>query len=459
MTDKEISKRAIVIGAGMGGLAAAGALANHFEQVTILERDRLPDQALPRLGAAQSRHLHVLLPGGLRALNDLFPNFERDLTNAGAVPLKMARDIRMEIPGLGPLPQREFGWFIYSASRPLIELTLRRQVAKLANVTIRPECRVFDITSVSGGLLVTGVEYEDADGRRGTLDADLVIDASGRAGPTLRLLRSSDRPSPDEIAIGIDLNYTTTSFVIPPDAPSDWKGVASFAHAPERTDGGFVMPIEGNRWHATLAGQFGEHAPGDPDGFVEYAGMLETQTIYNAIKGAERNSGFERYALPASVWRRFDQLDTFPRGLLPIGDSICRFNPLYGQGMSVAAQEARLLNLILQERRAKRDLLAGLAQVFFSQSFPLIKAAWDMSAVVDLAYPKTTGDRPADLESRLRYNHALFQAAMHHPAVHRKLAEVQQLIQPPDVLQDPAIDRLVQIELAKLTAEAKEAIH
>jgi 2-polyprenyl-6-methoxyphenol hydroxylase-like FAD-dependent oxidoreductase len=453
MVGKTIGKQAVVIGAGMAGLAAAGALADHFERVIVLERDRLPDQAVPRAGAPQSRHLHVLLPGGQRALTDLFPYFERDLMNAGSVPLPMARGVRMEIPGLGPLPSRDFGWFLYCGSRPLIELITRRQAERLTNVTMRSGCRVIELTATPDGSIVTGLIYEDADGRQETLAADLVVDASGRCAPTLALLRSSARPVPDEIVIGIDLHYTTTTFVIPEDAPTDWEGVATHPHAPERCRGGYLMPIEGKRWILTLSGRLGEYPPAEADGFMDYARRLETPTIYNAIAHAERQGGFERYAYPASVWRRFDRLSTFPRGLLPVGDSICRFNPVYGQGMSVAAQEGRLLNQLLKGRATKPDPLAGLALAFFSESLPLLEAPWNMSAVPDLVYPETRGDRPADFESRLQYNGALMRAAMRDPAVHRVMAEVQQLLKPPSALQDPAVDRLVQLELSQMAAE------
>ncbi|WP_152535413.1 FAD-binding protein [Bradyrhizobium sp. Ai1a-2] len=453
MVGRVIGKQVVVIGAGMAGLAAAGALADHFERVIVLERDRLPDQAVPRLGTAQARHLHALLPGGQRALSDLFPHFERDLVEAGSVPLRMSRDIRMEIPGLGPLPSRDFGWFLYCASRPLIELITRRQVGRLTNVTMRPGCRVLEITASPDGTMVTGVVCETADGRQETLTADLVVDASGRAAPTLALLRSSGLPTPDEIAIGIDLHYTTTTFAIPEDAPTDWRGIATHPHAPERNRGGFMLPAEGNRWVLTLSGRLGERPPDEPEGFMDYARGLETQTIYNAIKHAKRESGFERYAFPASVWRRFDRLGEFPRGLLPIGDSLCRFNPVYGQGMSAAAQQARLLKQLLQGRVTKADPLARLAPAFFSESLPLVEAPWNMSAIPDLVYPETRGDRPADFESRLQYNGALLRAAMHDPAVHRLLAEVQQLLKPPSALQDPAVDRLVQLELSQMAAE------
>jgi 2-polyprenyl-6-methoxyphenol hydroxylase-like FAD-dependent oxidoreductase len=453
MAARMIGKQAVVIGAGMAGLAAAGAVADYFERVIVLERDRLPNQAVPRPGAPQSRQLHGLLPGGQRALTDLFPHFERELLDAGSVPLRMLGELRVEMPGVGPLPSRDFGWLFYGASRPLIELITRRQTERLSNLTVRSECQVLEITATPDGTMVTGVRYESADGRQAILVADLVVDASGRGAPTLALLRSSGQPVPDEIVIGIDLHYTTTTFVIPQDASTNWRGIATHPHAPERSRGGYMLPIEGNRWVLTLTGRLGERPPAEPDGFMDYARRLETQTIYNAIKHAERQGGFERYAYPASAWRRFDRMSSFPGGLVPIGDSICRFNPVYGQGMSVAAQEARLLNQLLKARATKADPLARLALAFFSESVPLVEAPWNMSAVPDLVYPETRGERPTDFESRLKYNDALIRTAMHDAAVHRLLAEVQQLLKPPSVLQDPAVDRLVRLELFQMARE------
>jgi 2-polyprenyl-6-methoxyphenol hydroxylase-like FAD-dependent oxidoreductase len=453
MAARKIGKQAVVIGAGMAGLAAAGAVADYFERVIVLERDRLPNQAVPRPGAPQSRQLHGLLPGGQRALTDLFPHFERELLDAGSVPLRMLGELRVEMPGVGPLPSRDFGWLFYGASRPLIELITRRQTERLSNLTVRSECQVLEITATPDGTMVTGVRYESADGRQAILAADLVVDASGRGAPTLALLRSSGQPVPDEIVIGIDLHYTTTTFVIPQDASTNWRGIATHPHAPERSRGGYMLPIEGNRWVLTLTGRLGERPPAEPDGFMDYAQRLETQTIYNAIKHAKREGGFERFAYPASAWRRFDRLSSFPDGLVPIGDSICRFNPVYGQGMSVAAQEARLLNQLLKARATKADPLARLALAFFSESVPLVEAPWNMSAVPDLVYPETRGERPTDFESRLKYNDALIRTAMHDAAVHRLLAEVQQLLKPPSVLQDPAVDRLVRLELFQMARE------
>jgi 2-polyprenyl-6-methoxyphenol hydroxylase-like FAD-dependent oxidoreductase len=332
-------------------------------------------------------------------------------------------------------------------------LVTRRQAERLPNLTVRSGRRVLEITATPDGAMVTGVRCESADGRQEILAADLVVDASGCGAPTLALLRSSGQPLPDEIVIGVDLHYTTTTFVIPREAPTDWRGIATHAHAPERSRGGYMLPIEGDRWVLTLTGRLDERPPAEPDGFMDYARRLETQTIYNAIKHAERQGGFARYAYRASAWRRFDRLTSFPDGLVPIGDSICRFNPIYGQGMSVAAQEACLLKHLLNGRTAKADPLAGLALTFFSESRPLVEAPWNMSAVPDLVYPETRGERPADFESRLKYSAALIRTAIRDAAVHRLLTEVHQLLKPPSVLQDPAVDRLVQRELFQMAAE------
>jgi 2-polyprenyl-6-methoxyphenol hydroxylase-like FAD-dependent oxidoreductase len=453
MADKKIGEQAIVIGAGIAGLAAAGALADYFERVTVLERDGLPDEAVPRPGTPQSRHLHVLLLGGRRALSDLFPDFERDLADAGAVPLRLLGQVRTEIPGLGAIPSRDFGWCFHSASRPLIELITRRRAERLTNVTVRSQCRVHEITTTLCGSTVTGVRCESADGRQEILAADLVVDASGRGALTLALLRSFGQPGPDEIVIGVDLHYATGIFVIPEDRWTMWKGIATHPRAPDCRRGGYMLPIEGDRWILTLTGQLGERPPPKAEGFMDYAQRLATQTIYNAIKHAEPQGGFERYAYPASIWRRFDRLSWFPRGLVPIGDSICRFNPIYGQGMSVAAQEARLLKELLKDRATKADPLTGLALAFFSGAAPLVEAPWSMSTLPDLAYPEARGERPADFESRLKYNGALMRTAMRDAAVHRLLAEVHQLLKPPSVLQDPAVDQLVQSELFQMAGE------
>ena len=204
MTGRAIGKQAVVIGAGMSGLAAAGALADYFERVLILERDCLPSRPVPRPGTPQSRHLHVLLPGGQRALSDLFQNFEQDLIAAGSVPVRMFRDFRMEVPGIGTLPQRDFDWFLYCGTRPLIEMATRRQVERLTNVTIRQGCAVFKIAAdPDGGMTATFA------GSNETIRADLIVDASGRA---TRVARTDDYDAGTKSPTAV---LTRSTFVVP----------------------------------------------------------------------------------------------------------------------------------------------------------------------------------------------------------------------------------------------------
>jgi 2-polyprenyl-6-methoxyphenol hydroxylase-like FAD-dependent oxidoreductase len=434
-----IGKQAVVVGAGMGGLSAARALADHFERVVVLESDALPRDAAHRAGTPQARHVHALLGGGQRALGDLFPGFEGELARAGAVPLRVGLDIRVERPGYDPFPQRDLGWVAYSMSRPLIELTVRQGVERHANITLRPRCRAQDVVATPDGAAVNAVRFENAAGRSETMPADLVVDASGRGALTLAALESIGRPLPEETAIGVDVGYATAVFAIPDDAPPDWKGVFMFPRAPESSRGALMLPLEGDRWIVTVAGRHGDRPPGNEDGFLTYTRELRTPTVYNAIKHARREGEVARFGFPVSVWRHFERLQAFPRGLLPFGDAMCRFNPVYGQGMSVAAQEACLLRRLLTTQAVDGDPLTGLGPAFFAAVQALIEAPWAMAAVPDFVHPETRGERPPDFEITLKYGLALTRLAARDPAVHTLMAEVQHLLKPRSVYRDPEL--------------------
>jgi 2-polyprenyl-6-methoxyphenol hydroxylase-like FAD-dependent oxidoreductase len=156
-----IGQRAIVIGAGIGGLSAAGVLAPYFRQVLILERDVLKQAAQARPGIPQARHPHGLLAGGLKAVNEIFPGFKDALIQAGGVPVSVARDIRFEHPEIGRLPQRELGPSLVCASRPLLELVLRQKAESIANLEIRSGCKVTEIVSAPSRANVQGVRLID----------------------------------------------------------------------------------------------------------------------------------------------------------------------------------------------------------------------------------------------------------------------------------------------------------
>jgi 2-polyprenyl-6-methoxyphenol hydroxylase-like FAD-dependent oxidoreductase len=437
-----IEKKAIVIGAGMGGLAAAKALSNHFSQVTVFDRDTLPSQPEPRIGTVQSRHNHALIAGGLKALTSLFPGLDEDFHKAGAVKMRAGQDPQLERPGFDPFPARDLGWDTYFASRPLFELVTRRRIEQQSNIEILQKIRVTGLIASADGAAVTGVRFCTSDGRAQTINADLVVDASGRGNLTLELLDALGFPRPEEIEIGIDQAYSTVIFEKPSNAPSTWKGVIHLPSAPTSSRGAFLFPIEDNKWMVSAGANHGDAPPGDHAGLLEFLKTLRTQTIYDAVKGAKPVVEIARFVLPSSLRRRFEQLQRFPGRLLIIGDGICRFNPVFGQGMSVAAQQAVILDLLLSGRVGDPEVLDGLAPEYFAAIQEVLETPWAV-AMSDFVYAKTRGQRPADFGQRLQYGIALTRLASEDAAIHKLATEVNHLLKPQSALREPEISRRV----------------
>jgi flavin-dependent dehydrogenase len=405
---KFLGTQAVVVGAGMAGLVAAKALSAHFERVTVLERDELLATPGHRAGTPQSRHLHALLGGGLAALEELFPNFAKELRSAGAVPLRAALDMR---------------------------------------IVLLSGCRATEFVASADHKSVVAVRCETRDGAAETLPADLVVDASGRGALTLRFLERNGGTKPEETEIGTDQAYSTAIFERPEDSHLGWKIALHLPNAPASGRGASICEIENGLWMAGLGGIHGDSPPGDIEGFMEFAKSLRTSTIYDAIKGAKRVGGIERFLFPASIRRHFERIKDFPRGLIPIGDSICRFNPVFGQGMTVAAQEAVALRRLLDERASSPDPLDGLANAFFELVQGFLATPWAV-AESDFVYEKTRGVRPTNLEQRMKYNGALMKLAAEDPSVHKVVVEVNHLMKPGSALRDPTISGRVAEMLA-----------
>lgn len=442
-----LGRRALVIGAGMSGLAAAGALTEHFERVIVLERDRLADQPAPRPGTPQCRQIHGLLSGGLAVLCRIFPGLDRDLAAAGAVPIRVGADVREELPGFDPFPRRDFGSVIYAAPRPLLEHTVRRRVLAHGNVVIRDGCRVLELVPSADRRGITAVRYQRTEGRQKTIAADLVVDASARGTLTLAALDAAGRPRPRQATVGVDIGYATVVFEMPA-RRHDFKAVLTFPGAPGDRRSGFLFAVEENRWMACIAELHCARPPRHLAEFLDAASRLRTRTIHDAIKHAKPVAGPQRFGLSESSWRHYETIRDFPEGLIPIGDAICRFNPAYGQGMSVAAREASILADLLRRRAGNGEGLAGLAREYLAAVQPWIAGAWSMSTTPDLAYPQTRGERPADLEHTLEFVSALHRLAARDPEIHALLVAVRHLARPAGDLDAPDLVERVKAEMA-----------
>jgi 2-polyprenyl-6-methoxyphenol hydroxylase-like FAD-dependent oxidoreductase len=444
-----IGKQAVVVGAGMAGLIAARALADFFERVIVLENDALPKEAAHRPGTPQSRHLHGLLASGLQALSRQFPGFEESLSQAGAVRLRMGYDYRIERPGYDPFPQRDLGLLVYSMTRPLLEFTVRKRLREYLNVELRENCRAQEFIPALDDAAVAAVRCQNSEGKNETLPAELVIDASGHGSLTLALLHAIGWPVPEETSIGVDFGYATALFDIPEEAPPDWMGVITFPDYPHNKRAALILPVEGNRWILGLAGRYDEKPPADWDGFLMYAQHLRTPTVYNAIRHAERPSEITRFGFKASCWKHFERLEKFPRALLPLGDAICRFNPIYGQGMSVAALEADILIGLLEAQNAERNGFARLARAFFTEAEKLIDTPWSAAAIPDFIDPRTEGQRPSDFDDTLTFSAALLKLAAQDAAVHKLLIEVQSLLKLRSAYRSPELVQRVKAVMAE----------
>ena len=245
---------AAVIGGGMSGILAARALSDHFAEVTVIERDQLPDQPDFRKGVPQARHLHTFWAGGLRAAEQLLPGIEADLLAAGACPVRFPTDIRWLTPvdrWMGRFPATQH---LASASRSLIEWVVRRRVEQTPGVRFVAGHEVRSLRLDRRGH-VSGLEVRRRGGASAfELPADLVVDASGRGSVLPDWLEALGRHRPRESTVNAFLGYASRTYAIPDDFRADWKSTYIQAAPPRESRGGIIMPIEGDRWIVTLLG-------------------------------------------------------------------------------------------------------------------------------------------------------------------------------------------------------------
>lgn len=327
---RTLGKHAIVIGSGIAGMLAARVLSEFFEWVTVLERDNLRDPLEPRRFVPQGHHAHFLLKGGERSMENLFPGLVQDIADLGAVPVRIVQDII--VSGFLEQPRRDLDITCHCQTRGLLEYCLRRRLTEHLNVETLRDKR-----------LILGVKYRDRGAMERSLDADLIIEASGRSARSQRWLEELGFGSAPTMEIGVDLGYSTAIFQMTEDPMRDWKGIVIGGRPPEDAKGALVLPIENNRWIVTLGGRFDGYPPKDYEGFLSFTQSLPSAAIYDTIKDAKLVGDIHRYRFPASVWRRYDQMKAFPERLIPIGGTLCSFDPLFGQGMTSAALQVESL--------------------------------------------------------------------------------------------------------------------
>jgi hypothetical protein len=188
---------------------------------------------------------------------------------------------------------------------------------------------------------------------------------------------------------------------------------------------------EGGNSIVTLFGHFGHAAPGDLSGFLDYAKSLPSPLIYEAIRDAEPAGEVYNFRFPASRRRRYEKLDRFPEGFLVFGDAICSFNPIYGQGMSVAALQAKALAITMEDPRH------GLARRFFKRAATVVDNPWNIAVGADLKMPETVGPRTVGVKIVNWYIANVHKYAQIDAGASLAFNRVAQLLESPTTLMRP----------------------
>jgi 2-polyprenyl-6-methoxyphenol hydroxylase-like FAD-dependent oxidoreductase len=433
-----LGERAVVLGASMGGLLAARVLADFFETVTVIERDELPDDPLNRRGVPQGRHVHALLARGAHILDELFPGILKDLVAAGAPVWDDGELSKLylsfsghEMFRSGKIASDHNAMALYMPSRSLLECNVRRRLGEIENVTIHGGHHVAELTAAADRSRVTGVRVVNhVGGAPQELAADLVVDAMGRAPHTPAFLENLGYGRPVEDHIVMHTTYVSQPLRIPPGTVKEMLYL--IGPAPGRPTGMFLFGNEHNTWIFTVIGMVGHEPPRDLAGMLSFAEDYAPAHLLAAVRAGEPLGPVVQHRMPSSQWRRYDKMRRLPDGLLVCGDAICSFNPIYGQGMSVAALDAVALRDCL--RRGATDL----PRRYFRATAKGIGVAWQTGAASDLAFPEVEGRRTPSMRVTNRLVDLVLTACESDAVVGTQFLRVTGLLDPPARLLHPS---------------------
>jgi 2-polyprenyl-6-methoxyphenol hydroxylase-like FAD-dependent oxidoreductase len=437
----KLGDHALVLGGSISGLLAARVLSDFYGRVTVVERDELSETPCNRRGVPQGRHVHALLAGGAQAVGEFFPEILDELAAEGA-PVWDDGDLsRLYISYGGHLMRRSGKaagtaadhkkFALYQPSRPLLECHVRRRLQAIGNVTIRDGHDVGELTSTLDHTRITGARVVDRNGGADQeLTADFVMDARGRAAHTAGCLERLGYGRPAEERIVMHTTYVSQTLQIPPGTLEEMLVV--IGPVPGRPTGMFLFRYEKDVWIFTVFGMVGQEPPRDLPGMLSFAQEFAPPRLLAAARAGEPTAPVVQHRLPSSQWRRYDKMQRFPAGLLVCGDAMCSFNPIYGQGMSVAAMDAVAL------RDALRGGTAGLSRRYFRAAAKSIGVAWGLAAGSDLAFPGVEGRRTALMQLTNRFVEQVLTACETDAEVHRQFFKVTGLVDAPARLFHPA---------------------
>ena len=428
---------AIIIGASMAGLVTARVLSDHFETVCIIERDKVIDQPEPRKGQPQAHHIHTLLAKGSLTLRKYFPDIFDSLKQGGASIYDSTDNMIWNCYGDYRL-QFNSGIIMAIMSRPFLEMKIRECVLNLENVEVISGYSVEDLITDNEKHEVIGIQISKSgqfDAAR-ILKGDLVVDTSGRGSCSGKWLEKLGYDKPAESKVGCGIGYTSRIYSRNPKGKDGSKWVCISPEPPKDQRGGAAFPVEGDRWIVSLCGWHGDHAPTDDGGFEEFAKNLPVPDLYNIISQNEPLSNYFIFKYPYSLRRHYEKLNRFPQDYLVLGDAVCSFNPVYGQGMTSTILQADTLNTVLNQRKGE---LKNIAKSYFQQISKVIDNPWMTAVGEDFRYPQTTGKKSFGTNLINNYLTHIHRSTHSDPVVSKAFFSVLNMLESPFTLFRPQI--------------------
>lgn len=429
-------QHAIVIGGGIAGLLAARVLSTYFQQVTVIERDRFPEIPQPRQGVPQSFHPHVLLVKGQQILEEYFPSLTLELREKGASLVDWTADFRWRLMGQWT-PRFTSGIQSVACTRNLLETTIQQRLRQYKNITLKEGYQIKELIGDRQSNTIHGIKVQDAQGQETTMLAQLVVDTSGRGSQAPQWLKKLGYEVPQETTVKSFLGYATRWYQRLSDASPDYHLLYVMPQAPNYSRGAVVHHVEGDRWLINLIGIGRDYPPTDEAEFLEFTRTMEHPAIYDAIKQAKPISPIYAYRRTENRWRHYERLSQLPDHFILLGDAVCAFNPVYGQGITVAALGADLLNRCLIQQKGS---LKGFSRRFQKELAKTNKLPWLMATGDDFRWPTTEGGQPnLSTRSIQKYLDQVMVLATKDRQTYRALVEVFHYLKPVSHLFQPYI--------------------